>query len=133
MHGNCLVPNAFAENPKLAKWVKRQRYQYKLKQNKSHSTLSDARQNKLEDLGFVWGTQNALWFEKYEALKRYRAKHGDCLVPSNYPDDPPLSVWVKYQRRQLKRFRMGKQSSMTEERFEHLEQLNFEWNPRNLE
>ena len=31
------------------------------------------------------------WQESFEALKKYKAKHGDCLVPiHNYRDDPAL-------------------------------------------
>lgn len=132
MHGHTLVPHECADHRKLAKWVKRQRYQYKLKQENRRTTLTDIRQRQLEKLGFVWETHNAMWYEKFEALKKYHAKHGNCLVPSVYPEDQPLSVWVKYQRRQWKHFTMGRQSSMTMDRFEKLDALGFDWNPRNL-
>lgn len=130
--GNCLVPHSYPPNQQLAQWVKRQRYQYKLKSENRHSTLTMERQKELEDLGFVWDSHKAAWYERLEALKLYRAKHGNCMVPTNFPEDKPLAVWVKCQRRQLKLFRSGRQSTMTEERFTELEKLGFEWNPRNL-
>lgn len=131
-HGHTLVPHELVTNRKLAKWVKRQRYQYKLLQNGQRSTMTSSRKERLDELGFVWEAQNALWLERLHALQQYHRQHGNCMVPSNYPPDPQLSVWVKYQRRQLKRLRTGKQSTMTQDRLEALNRLNFEWNPRNL-
>ena len=63
-HGHCLVPNVWDENNRLAFWVKRQRYQYKLKKQGHHSTLSDAREQALERLGFVWDSHKAIWEER---------------------------------------------------------------------
>jgi len=129
---HCLVPHSYPENQQLAQWVKRQRYQFKLKSLGRHSTLTDERQKELEDMGFVWDSHKAAWYERLEALKKYHAKHGNCMVPTNYEEDRPLAVWVKCQRRQLKLFRKGRRSTMTEDRFQELEKLGFEWNPRNL-
>ena len=53
-HGNCLVPYEWKPNPKLAQWVKRQRYQYKLMKRGLHSTLSLHRYRMLEGIDFVW-------------------------------------------------------------------------------
>lgn len=131
-HGHCLVAHSYPPNQRLAQWVKRQRYQHKLKMLGRHSTLTDARQKELEDMGFVWDSHKAAWDERLEALKQYYARHGNCMVPTNYDEDKPLAVWVKCQRRQLKLYRQGRRSTMTEERFQLLEELNFEWNPRNL-
>lgn len=130
--GTCLVPHSYPPNQQLAQWVKRQRYQHKLKAEGRHSTLTDARKQELDDMGFVWDSHKAAWDERLESLKAFHAKYGSTLVPTNYEADKPLAVWVKCQRRQLKLFRLGKPSTMTEERFQELEKLGFEWNPRNL-
>jgi len=130
-HGHCLVPHSYPPNQQLAQWIKRQRYQYKLKSLGQHSTLTDARQQELEAMRFVWDSHNAAWYERLEALKKFRAKHGNCLVPTSY-EDRQLAVWVKCQRRQLKLSRRGEHSTLTKERFEELDGLGFEWNPRNL-
>ena len=95
VHGHCLVPHSHPSNPQLSKWVIRQRYQYKLKKEGQHSTLTDARQQALDLLGFIWETHAVAWFERLEALKEYVAEHGHCLVPSNYEKDRPLAAWVK--------------------------------------
>jgi hypothetical protein len=130
-HGHCLVPHDFSENPPLAQWVKRQRYQYKLKQEKRHSTLTDEREAKLEAMGFIWDSHKAVWEEKYKGLCYFREKRGHSNVPSKY-DDKPLAIWVKCQRRQYKLFLKGEQSAMNLERVVKLEFLHFVWNPRNL-
>lgn len=131
-NGHCLVPHSFPPNQQLAQWVKRQRYQYKLKMLGRHSTLTDERQEELQLMGFVWDSHKAAWEERLESLKKYCATNGNCLVPTNYEDDRSLAVWVKCQRRQMKLFRSGRRSTMTQERFEALDRLGFEWNPRNL-
>ena len=38
------------------------------------------------------------WEEMYQRLVRYKAEHGDCLVPRKYEKDPKLSTWVETQR-----------------------------------
>jgi len=131
-HGHCLVPYNYPEKQLLAQWVKRQRYQYKLKQRKRHSTITDERQATLQQMGFVWDSHKAAWIERFEALKLFKKEHGHCTVPSNY-SDRPLASWVKCQRRQYKLYTTkGQRSTMTDERFMQLKAVGFEWNPRNL-
>jgi hypothetical protein len=129
--GHCLVPHNFADNASLAQWVKRQRYQYKLKEERRHSTLTDERLAKLEAMGFIWDSHKAVWEEKFKALYSFRAKHGHANVPSKY-NDKPLAIWVKCQRRQHKLFLKGERSAINMERVYKLESVDFVWNPRNL-
>ena len=128
--GHCLVPHNFPENPALAQWVKRQRYQYKLKYEGKHSTLTQEREQALEELGFVWDSHRAAWEERFNELVAYLKKHGNCNVPTNYPENRQLSIWVKCQRRQYRLFCDGEKSNMTHERLAKLELLGFVWNPR---
>lgn len=132
-HGHTLVPHSYPPNPLLAQWIKRQRYQYKLKHLGRHSTLTDARQQELEAMGFCWDSHKAAWDEKFQALQQYHAQHGNCRVPPSFRQDPSLAIWVKCQRRQWKLFRKGHRSTITQERIDELDQLGFEWNPRYLE
>ena len=94
-HGHCLVPSNYKENPPLAEWVKRQRYQYKLRNLGEHNSMTLERIEKLEQLGFVWNSHDQLWEERLNDLKVYMEINGDCNVPSRYPPDPSLAVWVK--------------------------------------
>ena len=130
--GHCLVPHNFQENPTLAQWVKRQRYQYKLKQEGKHSTLSDERETALDDLGFVWDSHAAAWEERWKELFEYRLLHGNANVPTNYAVNKTLAVWVKCQRRQYRLYVSGKRSNMTADRVVKMESLDFDWNPRKL-
>lgn len=94
-NGHCLVPNAFPKNPALAEWVKRQRYQYKLKRMGKHSTMSEERIHTLKNLGFVWNSHDQVWEERLKELKQYRSKFNHCNIPSNYKNNPQLAIWVK--------------------------------------
>ena len=130
--GHCLVPHNWSGNTALAQWVKRQRYQHKLKQEGRHSTLSDERLALLEEMGFVWDSHKAAWEERLNELRDFRKTHGHCNVPSTYDKIPPLAVWVKCQRRQYKLFIKGEKSTMTQERIAQLDSLGFSWNPRRI-
>jgi hypothetical protein len=131
-HGDCLVPHNWDTSRRLAQWVKRQRYQFKLKNEGRHSNLTRERQTALENLGFVWDSHAAVWEERLRELLEFRQVHGHCNVPSTFPENPQLTVWVKCQRRQYKLFRTGKRASVTTDRMTKLTNLGFSWNPRNL-
>jgi hypothetical protein len=127
---HCCVPHTFKENAALARWVKRQRYQYKLKAEDKPSTMTDERIVALENVGFVWDSHGAAWEERWIELREYRQATGHSNVPSNHPSNPQLATWVKCQRRQYKLFWGGKASNMTVERIATLESLGFEWELR---
>jgi hypothetical protein len=129
-HGHCQVPHTHTQNPALARWVKRQRYQYKLKAEDKPSTMTDERITVLEKIGFVWDSHTASWEERMQELMDYRNQYGHCNVPSNYPCNRQLAVWVKRQRRQYKFFFGGKPSNMNQQRITTLETIGFEWELR---
>ena len=92
-NGHTLVPHTYDPNPQLARWVKRQRRQYKLMQAGKTSTMTPARVTILEQAGFVWDSHEVSWREKVQELDQYRSQHGDCLVPSSYRENPQLATW----------------------------------------
>ena len=53
-HGDFLVPQVYEGNPKLGKWVSRQRYFYHRTKMGKSTRMTEERQHKLEELGFVW-------------------------------------------------------------------------------
>lgn len=129
--GHCCVPNSYTKDVALARWVKRQRHQYrKLEENDPTSTLTTSRLEKLESVGFVWHTHAVAWLEKMNELKEYKHKTGHCNVPSSYPGNSALSTWVKSQRRQYKLRVSGLQSTMTMDRIRVLRALEFVFEPR---
>jgi Helicase associated domain len=129
-HGHCLVPHHWVGDRQLAQWVKRQRYQFKLKGEGKHSTLSDERMEILNTIGFVWSRHTARWEERYRELVDFARRYGHCNVPSSHPDIPQLSVWVRCQRRQYRLAQSKRKSYMTRERMVRLNRLGFVFEPR---
>jgi hypothetical protein len=128
--GHCCVPHTYGENPALARWVKRQRYQYKLKIESKQSTMTDERVVALEEHGFIWDSHGAAWQERWNELAEYKGLYGNCNVPSNYASNPQLATWIKCQRRQCKLYFEDKANTTTPERIAELESLGFEWELR---
>ena len=128
-HGHSAVPHTWPENPQLARWVKRQRRQYKLRKDGRPSTMTVERLELLNEVGFIWDSHDVNWREKLEALNKYRKEFGNCNVPSNFRDKK-LATWVKCQRRQYKLYWDGKPSAMNPERIAELEKIGFEWEVR---
>ncbi|CAJ1959528.1 unnamed protein product [Cylindrotheca closterium] len=126
-HGHCNIPHSYDSDPTLARWAKRQRYQYMRKQEQNKSCLSDVRQQKLEEVGFVWDLQTMAWQERFNELVEYVRRNGDCNVPSRFGENPALGMWVKVQRRQYKLYCFNQQSSrLTPERYQLLTNLGFQ-------
>ena len=128
--GDCLVPHTYKENLPLARWVKRQRYQYKLMMENKPSTMTKDRAEVLERIGFVWDSQGAAWYERLGELRAYKQRTGNCNVPTNFPENPQLATWVKCQRRQYKLYQDGRPSNITPHRLRELDRMGFEWEVR---
>jgi hypothetical protein len=128
-NGHCLVPHTYPSKPHLARWVKRQRRQYKLRlEGNPNSTMTAERIQILNDIGFVWDSHEVIWNERYAQLLAYKSKFGHCRVPSYCKECPQLASWVKCQRRQYKLFwEQGKGSSMSLDRIKLLNSIGFIW------
>ena len=64
------------------------------------------------------------WQESFEALKRYKDKHGDTFVPIHTcKEDPALGGWVNHQR--------SKKEKLSEEQRQLLDSIGFAWSCRN--
>jgi hypothetical protein len=94
-HGDCNVPNRWAEDPPLGNWVKNQRQCKKVFElGKTSEEMMAARAAKLGTLGFAWeapGGENRddVGWERWLAkLKEYQRAHGDCSVPMCWAEDP---------------------------------------------
>ena len=130
--GHCRVPFNYPKNPVLGSWVKRQRYQYKLKVKGRESSMTDARIVALEDIGFVWCVHKDKWWERFHEMEEYSKLHGDCNVVAGKGTEQ-LYRWVQTQRREFKKLQEGLTStSMTEKRIKALEKLGFVWTVKSV-
>ena len=65
------------------------------------------------------------WMTKFNLLKEYKNKHnGSCDVPQK---EPVLGSWVNKQRMEKKKLDEGTKTSLTRQRLELLESIDFQW------
>lgn len=147
-NGHCNVPARYSKNRRLGIWVSAQRQQYKQLMGVSADgstprrgpPLTQERINLLNAIGFTWTIRSRdslgeSWNQRLEDLKQYKEQFGHCLVPSRYPPNPELGIWVGTQRTQYRIYQQGEQTgnrllhatSMNEERVRQLEELGFVW------
>jgi hypothetical protein len=69
--------------------------------------------------------QACQWKDRFQELMEFRREHGHLLVPHSYPPNQKLAQWVKRQRHQFKRKKMGHHSTLTDEREELLLDVGF--------
>ncbi|KAL7579167.1 hypothetical protein ACA910_011340 [Epithemia clementina (nom. ined.)] len=137
-HGDCLVPKEFAGNMVLARWVGEQRKQMKAKTEGRHTTLTDDREQRLHNIGFIFNTRtrehlrNAVlqrfqdrWNICFERLLKFKEVHGHAAVPRRFKADKDLASWAMRQRSHGKKYMRGEKNYLTKERFELLKSVDF--------
>mmetsp|Transcript_7524 Transcript_7524/g.12541 ORF Transcript_7524/g.12541 Transcript_7524/m.12541 type:complete len:740 (-) Transcript_7524:117-2336(-) len=132
-YGHCLVPNRYDEDKSLGAWVSTQRRHYKtMNSGRDDVTtpLTAERAQRLEGIGFVWATsdpRHTPWEIRFEQLREYEERFGNCLVPIGYKDNVKLANWVSTQRQEFKSFKEGRQTRMTTERIQLLTSIGMIW------
>jgi len=136
-HGDCLVPQRYEQNPKLGRWVSVQRKEYKKLLNGENAFITEERIDQLNEIDFVWEVgkdqykkkpkDDTLWKKRFNELVKYKKKHGDCLVPSRYEQNRKLGKWVNRQRQEYKKWLNGVNASITQERIDQLNEIDFVW------
>ena len=117
MHGHCNVPAKYPENQQLGTWLDG------VRQSRKRGRLSPDRIARLEALGVAWDVRDTVWERMFQALVAFKARHGNCYVPQNYPDSPRLLTWMNIQRARKKR------GTLSQERFDRLTKIGFPWDP----
>ena len=68
------------------------------------------------------------WSSRYDELKLYKKKYGDCNVSRHWAQNPSLGQWVQSQRNNYRYWKRGRgKTNMTQERFDALNNLGFNW------
>jgi len=132
-HGDCNVPKNWPRDPKLARWVARQRHHLKTQ----HLPLD--RRHRLEELGFqrtpersararlvTEGPRDRAWRAMVDALTEFKAIEGHCDVPRRCPASPKLGRWVSAQRA------LQHAGRLSAARFRRLSELGFRWDHSTL-
>ena len=119
IHGDCEVPSRWKENPQLANWVSNQRTR------KKQNLLSQEEHSSLNQLGFSWELrERGTWEDRFEEVVAYRNLHGDCNIPTTYPENPKLGRFVNATRVQNNR------GTLSPERKRRLDEIGFVWQIR---
>lgn len=136
-HGNCKVPQKYAKNRSLRKWVDHQRQGYKKRKKRENSPMTDEKILMLERIGFYWGTTReepyVSWDTRFEELKKHEKIFGkesyNSLVHSDYKTCSALGKWISWQRRTYHAMKSGKKigSVLKEEQVELLNDIDFDW------
>eukprot|EP00522_Entomoneis_paludosa_P004392 CAMPEP_0172472424 /NCGR_PEP_ID=MMETSP1065-20121228/68318_1 /TAXON_ID=265537 /ORGANISM="Amphiprora paludosa, Strain CCMP125" /LENGTH=1017 /DNA_ID=CAMNT_0013230559 /DNA_START=356 /DNA_END=3407 /DNA_ORIENTATION=- len=109
--GHCNVPHSYKINASLARWVKRQRHQYRILmqryQDNSSSSFEASTTMIQQERGGTPPTPLCApagdkWNERFQELREFKAKMGHCNVPHSYKINAPLARWVKRQRHQYR-------------------------------
>jgi Helicase associated domain len=113
--GNCLVPQVWPENQRLASWVSTQR------DFRRRGRLTEERKHLLEKVGFEWFAGKGTWEERFEEICEYRRVHGHCRVPARWKENRRLASWVVSQRSDRRRKELRREYEAK------LDEIGFEW------
>lgn len=128
-HGHCMVPHGYTQDPSLYEWVHRQRVQHAsvVKSGKEPDQKIKERIDLLKTIGFSFTKQDDVWKERLNELRAYKEQHGNCEVPTHFPENPVLGRWVISQRYEFRKRCKGKKHVITQARIDLLNQLGFNW------
>ena len=107
-----------------------QRMEQKNRLEGRNSSLNDSRLERLQMIGFRWAKRKgqASWNEKFNELVQYKARNGNCHVPTKYKANTALGRWVSTQRAEYKKYSEGNtKTTMTAEKIRRLEGIGFAW------
>ncbi|KAG7357107.1 helicase domain protein [Nitzschia inconspicua] len=138
--GHCNVPNTDDSFKELLKWCQTQRSGYANLVKGQETTLTPERLKLLNELGFQWvkcKTPALSWDQRFEQLKEYKKKHGNCNPPQKLEHPKGLGNWVLEQRRRYRERNLpdtekkSRKGPLTDKEILKLESLDFEWSLRN--
>ena len=113
--GDCKVSISHAEGTfRLGRWVSRQRA--------VRDSMSTERQQRLDEIGFIWEPFADDWEEGFAALRVFKAREGHCGVRKLHIEGTfKLGQWVDRQRQP--------KTKISPERRQRLDEIGFVWDP----
>jgi hypothetical protein len=135
-HGHCKFPARYDPNQSLCNWVRDLRRTYRdMNENKANikkRKLTPEQILRFETAGLTWDNYEQEFKEGLEELRMYKAVHGDCHVPEEFPQNKALEVWVAEIRTAYKRYAKGKTTGcpLNNDRVQILEREGFAWHSR---
>ena len=119
----------FQEEPLLKQGSTKRPLQFSFSFDEPMKPLKRQRQSQQDSVTSddVGKSHSEKWCQRFEDLVQFRKEHGHCLVPLDWPENPPLAHWIKHQRCQYKAKQDGKHSTLTPARQRALEELGFVW------
>ena len=128
--GHGAIPENYPANEVLGRWATQKRKQKRKLDAGKPTRLTAERVQKLEEAGFawkIWGNRSEKWDEMYQKLVQYKAEYGTVYVVNSArtadPDHRKLGMWCDRQKAAYKLRQQGKNSPMTEERIQRLEEI----------
>mmetsp|Transcript_13502 Transcript_13502/g.20535 ORF Transcript_13502/g.20535 Transcript_13502/m.20535 type:complete len:802 (+) Transcript_13502:233-2638(+) len=133
-HGHCFVPMNLPSSPGLGDWVNQKRKAYQ-QQKLALGQIKELNNIGLDlnatDFDYFRGANKALWNENFEEVKRFREENGHCNLhkPRNFSIEATLVLSWAQQQRDLHWMQKRNQVFLylTQERFEKLHSLGFNW------
>ena len=119
-YGHCYINAQEPEYEHLYHWTELQK--------QSKRFLKQDQVKRLDDLGFDWeplGQRDSIWNFRFEELKAYKLRFGDCLVPENWKENPTLAHFVSHQRKT--RIKIKNRKVISPERKTLLDGIGFIW------
>ena len=117
-YGHLVVPLKCDDFPSLGPWVAAIR----------NKKIPTERKKRLNSIGFVWDVLEANWQRRYQEVKEYKKKHGTFRI-ADRKKLINLHSWM-IRMRTAKRY--GRTDELSEERIKLLDDIGFNWNPREI-
>lgn len=115
-YNNTNVSRRYKDDPSLGQWVNEQRKAYRSKK------LHNDRIKMLNELGFSWDPKAEEWDKRFNQVKEFFEIHNHSNIPSKYPTEPSLPLWLKNQRISYKNQKLDPY------KVEKLNTLKIDWN-----
>ncbi|MCC5804989.1 MAG: helicase associated domain-containing protein [Opitutales bacterium] len=100
-------PEALIDHKKAPRHL--QKFATDQRMRRSRGILTEEKIRLLDAINFDWSPREKIrpaWMRRYEALKKFKEKHGTADVPRSYPPDQGLAEFVAQERQRARKGRL---------------------------